>query len=232
MPFYTGVGSRSAPPEVLARVTLIARSLDQLGWTLRSGGAVGVDQAFEAGAVRMRPEIYIPWQGFRNRYVGPYDPPAILLSSEDFRLAEERVSQVHPTWEKCGPSAQTLHARNAFQVFGSLTVPAEPSRFVLCWTQDGAVKGGTATAIRLAQNAGIPVFNLGSPDNPIAMMARLLTLLVSQQRLPEEGSPATIAGRMTDAINTLAELGGVPYRITAPRKLGLYPPPREKEDDD
>ena len=78
--------------------------------------------------------------------------------------------QTHPAWQACSDYAKALHTRNVFQVLGSTL--DNPSRFVLCWTPDGAEyghetsreTGGTGTAIRIADLFGIPVFNVARPD--------------------------------------------------------------------
>jgi predicted Rossmann fold nucleotide-binding protein DprA/Smf involved in DNA uptake len=44
--YYTGVGSRKTPPDVLSLMTRIATHLDSLGKILRSGGAKGADDLF------------------------------------------------------------------------------------------------------------------------------------------------------------------------------------------
>ena len=55
-----------------------------------------------------------------------------------------------------------MHSRNCHQILGyDLQSPVDA---VICWTPDGAVVGGTATALKLSMKAGIPVFNLGVPD--------------------------------------------------------------------
>jgi hypothetical protein len=48
-------------------------------------------------------------------------------------------------------------ARNYRQIRG---LDAPDSKFVICWTPNGELKGGTAQAIKIAKNYGIPVFNL------------------------------------------------------------------------
>ena len=35
---------------------------------------------------------------------------------------------------------------------------------MICWTPDGKIVGGTATALKLTMKYDIPVFNLGVPD--------------------------------------------------------------------
>lgn len=38
---FTGIGSRSTPPEILEKMKAIAKFLSERGYTLRSGGADG-----------------------------------------------------------------------------------------------------------------------------------------------------------------------------------------------
>ncbi len=158
---YTGVGSRQTPPVIQQAFQQIAYLLSQHGWTLRSGGAEGADQAFEAGAVRGfdappgtgSREIFLPWKGF-NRSASYLHTP----TPEAFRIAEK----THPAWHRCSQSAQKMHARNVHQVLGADL--QSPTMFVVCWTEGGGLVGGTATAIRLAQRFEIPVFNFGNEE--------------------------------------------------------------------
>jgi len=153
---YAGIGSRQSPREILALMRSAARFLADRGWTLRTGGADGADAAFAAGAGD-RVELYLPWPGF-NRHQG-----GIVRPTEG---AIAMARRVHPAWGRLKRGARLLHARNCHQVLGrGLDAPAA---FVLCWTPDGARSaeecsvetGGTATAIRIASEHGIPVFNL------------------------------------------------------------------------
>lgn len=68
------------------------------------------------------------------------------------------ASSTHPAWGFLGRGPRALHTRNVAQVVGADCMT--PSNFVLCWTQEGEVRGGTATAIRVALANRIPVFNL------------------------------------------------------------------------
>lgn len=137
---YAGIGSRETPEPTLNLMRRIAISLQNAGWTLRSGHAHGADRAFEMGA-GVRAEVYRP------RDVTP--------------AALDLASQFHPAWERCDKYARSLHARNGFQVLGMDL--ATPSRFVCCWTRDGKASGGTGQALRIATAYHIPVFNLHDP---------------------------------------------------------------------
>lgn len=153
---YTGVGSRTTPPEVMKQIAKISQTLFENGYTLRSGGADGADFAFESCA-RTKKEIFLPWEGFNNNQskynsVGP--------------KALELAASTHPAWKNLTTPVRKLMARNCYQVLGVKL--DSPSLFLLCWTEDGAEAeyqvtastGGTGFAIRLACKNNIPVMNL------------------------------------------------------------------------
>lgn len=76
------------------------------------------------------------------------------------------AEETHPAWSRLTPTARLLHARNTGQVLGAQC--DRPSAFLVCWTPDGCISaqtrtratGGTATAIVIAAQHGVPVFNL------------------------------------------------------------------------
>lgn len=161
MRFYTGIGSRETPEDMLDAMVELAQRLMRAGYTLRSGHAPGADSAFEAGAGGAA-HIYLPWPAFNG--------------STQFRQrtrptwdAYDMAKTVHPKWNSLVGGARALHARNCHQVLGDDL--KTPSEFVVCWTKDGCEHeaarsrdtGGTGTAIVLASRHGIPVFNLRNP---------------------------------------------------------------------
>lgn len=153
---FTGIGSRQTPPEILEKMKAIAKFLSERGYTLRSGGADGADSAFEQGATKK--EIFLPWNNYNGRKVDNISFFSDPLYDKHFNLA----ASIHPAWEKCSPGAKKMHARNTQQILGKdLDTPCD---FVVCWTKDGKLVGGTSTAIRLAMSYNIPVFNLGAPE--------------------------------------------------------------------
>lgn len=156
---YAGIGSRTTPVEILEIMERIGLGLGLSGYTLRSGGAVGADMAFEAGATRSSydKEIFISHQ----------NKPAegrIQLEGVYLRKAMEIASRHHPAWDKCNDHARGLHARNVAIILGEKLDSKVKS--VICWTpedEDGNVQGGTGLGIRIARSHGIRVDNLWRP---------------------------------------------------------------------
>jgi hypothetical protein len=147
--YYTGVGSRNTPEDILELMTRLAIKLEGEGWTLRSGGAKGADTAF-AKRVALD-EVY--------------------FASDATKEAMKIAALYHPAWDRCSDYAKKLHGRNAFQVLGKSL--DNPSKFLMCWTPDGCVShaertietGGTGTAISIADAHGVKIFNLARDDH-------------------------------------------------------------------
>lgn len=178
MKFYTGVGSRETPPEILKMMQELGKKLASEGWTLRSGAAVGADSAFEMGWFdwwatqtpwpnEAHAEIYLPWNGYNGHdrdgcfganMLPDLDNPAL------YREALVIAEQTHPNWAACKRGARSMHARNVYQVLGKDL--KTPSKMLIAWTpltKAGTPTGGTATAIKLAERYGIACFNLNKP---------------------------------------------------------------------
>ena len=152
--FYSGIGARATPPEMLSLMTRAAFALLKRGYVLRSGHAIGADSAFERGAGRDA-QIFLPVPGWRGS-ASEFHPET--LGAELWGRARAIAAAHHPAFAGLSAFVQALHTRNAFQVLGcSLDSPAE---FVLCWTADGEASGGTGQALRIAATYGVPVYNL------------------------------------------------------------------------
>lgn len=163
--FWAGIGSRDTPLDIQRQMTTIAKQLSGTPdscFVLRSGGAIGADSAFERGADPHKRQIFLPPS---NKY-----PLRVGDHMLDITPTRAYVRRFHPNWraleqgESRGSSAYGLIARNTFQVLGpDLNTP---SKFILCWTPDGATTvttrqtGGTGQAIRIACAYNIPVINM------------------------------------------------------------------------
>lgn len=168
---YAGIGSQATPHEILDLERRLAKVLAKEGWTLRSGHARGSDLAFEEGAASIGDprllQIFVPfWRGVEKQpwhHLGP----ALPAWNEANRIAALH----HPGWTKLPEDHKILHARNSFQVLGPEL--NDPVDMVVCWTEDGAMSGGTAQALRIATQREIPIFNLGAPGGLAAVKAFL-----------------------------------------------------------
>lgn len=130
----------------------MATHLEVDGYTLRSGGADGADLAFEQGVTSLK-DIYLPKRGFNNS-----DSPLFHVGDDAIALA----ASIHPAWNNCKAFARLLHARNCYQVLGQNL--DDPSDFLICWTENAEKRGGTRTAIVLAERHKVPVLNLGKME--------------------------------------------------------------------
>lgn len=156
--YYTGVGSRTTPPEILTLMGYLAKQLAARKYIVRTGGADGADTAFAEAVPNTRVHLFLPYKGFNKLYRAHLAHPSL----EAYTMA----SQAHPVWGRLTPGAKALHARNCHQVLGRSL--ESPSDFLVCWTPDGCetederstTTGGTGTAIVIANRHGIPVFNL------------------------------------------------------------------------
>lgn len=166
---YAGIGSQETPPYFCDVMTSMAQRLDRNGYTLRSGAAKGADQAFERGARMDLREIYTT-----NYRHDPSYMPLTLMNPKIVAEARELAKEIHPAWHHCSEYVKQLHTRNMFQILGQHL--NEPVEFVICWTSNGKIKGGTGQAMRLAESLHIPIFNLQNDNERIELLEMLLVL--------------------------------------------------------
>ena len=160
--YYTGIGSRKTPNEILELMEEIGKKLGVLNYILRSGAAGGADSAFEKGCdfVYGYKEIFLPWPYFNG-----HSSSLCYPSPESY----EYVKKYHPYYKRISKGAWKLHARNAHQVLGrDLNTP---SRIVICFSSTN--KSGTNQAIRIANAYGIPVYNLALNQDNKEIIERL-----------------------------------------------------------
>ncbi len=157
---FAGIGSRQTPKTIIPVIDEFAEKLTQLNFTLRSGGADGADSFWEKSYDKFKgcKEIFLPWKNFNNNSSKLYDVCPIAL-----KLGEK----FHPNWGCLSIAARKLHGRNCYQVLGKDLKTF--SEFIICWTPNAEIKGGTAQAIRLANYFNIPVFNLADESQKIKL---------------------------------------------------------------
>lgn len=152
----------------------IAYRLAELGIIFTSGlctdGMDGIAQKAysralaEGKASEFQFEVYVAEQKnitqspLPNKHLAIVRPSHLIKRSEE--LAQEVLGNAH--WSRCNEWARGMHSRNCHQIFGiDLKNPVDA---VICWTPYGNLVGGTATALKLAIKANIPIFNLGRVD--------------------------------------------------------------------
>jgi hypothetical protein len=158
--YLTGIGSRKIPSDIFKLLIEYSAIFCRNGYILRSGGADGADNACEIGcdSVSGEKEIYLPWKEFNKNSSSLYNIP-----KEAYAIAQK----YHPIFNKLKPSVKKLHSRNVSQILGQNL--QTPSNLVLCYTENGEVKGGTATALKIAKDYNIPIYNLGIPETENAL---------------------------------------------------------------
>jgi len=142
MKYYAGIGSRKTPDDILNKMVDIADDLEKRGYTLRSGGAIGADQAFEFG-------------------IDKDENTEVLRPDDATEEAIELASLHHPAWDKCTEYAKKLHGRNVMIIMGPDLMKSV--EFVVCWSPNEEY-GGTALGIRIARKFDIPIYNLAKTE--------------------------------------------------------------------
>jgi len=133
------IGSRAAPPQVLATGRCLARIVHRAGYALVSGGAAGFDTVVDGipGVI-----VY---------------PPGHKQHTPAHDKAMDIVLSLHPAPDRARKYGRYL-ARDVFIITGDAFDALVWA--VVCWTPDGKDSGGTGNGIRVANHYNVPVFNL------------------------------------------------------------------------
>ena len=156
---YAGIGNRNVSDHILKTCKDVSNALSLLGYTCRSGGAIGCDSAFSSGSVSNK----------------------ISLPSNDIPdLAFTIASRYHPYWISLKQYTRKLMARNSLIILDKdLKTPVD---FVICYTHDGCETcdeylngkiSGTGLAIAIADSYNIPVINIAN-SNWVERLEKLL----------------------------------------------------------
>lgn len=178
---YAGIGARNAPESIKPIVIKLGYYLALEGFVLRSGGAEGMDDFFEAGAdlammvtSTAQKQIFLPEEN-------SWGNPSVWHNPSE--KAQETVEIYHKYGKNMKGRSRNLMARNAHQVLGADL--NDPAKFIICWTKDGCLSdetrsydkssgtGGTGQAISIASLNNIPVFNLQNKEHLDKIMKKL-----------------------------------------------------------
>lgn len=146
-----GIGARVTPQLILHQMENLGTKFASAGWTLRSGGALGADSAFERGFVQVsgKMEIFLPWARYNGNLSNLIGPPQEAYDLIDSLFADAKYRS---------PGVRALWARNCQQIIGEKL--DDPSDLVMCWTKDGKDVGGTGRALIVARKFKVPIINL------------------------------------------------------------------------
>lgn len=169
---YCGIGSRETPDDVQRLMEDVGEFQCNRGVVLTSGGAPGADDAFHRGAKRSPKycsksvEIYLPWNGFKREGMETlYHAPdkGIYNASlfDNWELAEEISLKARGSWNGLGQGGIKLQVRNAYQPLRrDLNSPVKGVIFWAIPAGKRRWKGGTNTALQIALEHAIPMYNL------------------------------------------------------------------------
>lgn len=165
------VGSRRAPEHMIQLAVMIGRQLAQRNVKMLSGGAPGMDDAFERGYRSERRidlcSIILPQTKFNGRrHDGKvYFSITDWYSNDLMVYADELVREIHPHYDALDGFSYWAHMRNCFQILGHDL--ESPVNDVIYWAPYSGeeVSGGTRTAVMLARMFDIPDWNMASPED-------------------------------------------------------------------
>lgn len=152
----TLVGSREAPAKIIRVAEQMGKALSDRGWIARSGGAIGMDQAFLRFYDPALTEVYRP--DSKNGAIN-------ALEFDNWEEAESIAKTYVLHFEYMNLYSKQLHTRNAYQVLGrNLDLRSD---MLICWAKEssGIALGGTRTAVLIAKSYKVPVLNLSRPDH-------------------------------------------------------------------
>lgn len=167
---YAGIGSRETPEQILQLFEELAFKLGKDDWVLGTGAATGADQAFMRGAAQSDSWmlLYLPWPGYEKEVIKKYNQHSVTIKNAGEDPFGKEMLRFHPRGSSLPNAVKKLHARNGAII--------RDSRFVVCWTPDGKISGGTGQGIRIAEYLGIEVINAGDEEG-----YRRITKFVNEQ---------------------------------------------------
>lgn len=171
------IGSRKTPATLCEALEEIAVEFLCHGCFGVSGGADGPDMSLTRAIQRMITDtglpgatfgtIWLPDERFNGLRHGDLGGACRNAGRERtfVNKAAGLARDVHGGWHNLSKFARKLHARNVYQILGpEIDAPVD---YVICaaeTTRSGNVKGGTATAVKIATLYGIPIINISQPD--------------------------------------------------------------------
>lgn len=157
MNYYAGIGSRDITDKEASLILAISSKLSEK-YIVYSGNAPGSDITFQLGS-EGKCVIYLPWSGFNKE---EYDPLRSIAHFDvgNTDIGREYAAKYHPCYGQLKEGGKRLMCRNTHQVLGFKEYPR--AEFVVFCANEvaGEVSGGTAQAVKIARDIGVPTFNI------------------------------------------------------------------------
>lgn len=156
--FYVGTGSRQTPEVVRKEMTRLARDLNKIGFTMRSGHQEGADQAFEHGA-RVKAEIYVPSSELSvpTKFKGSKLFALDKFDEKDSKGLRSLVKKQFRPRSNTDAGTYDAMTTSYLQMMGNKS--GMKSAFVACWIPVDNKRHSTDHTIRMAQENDVPVYN-------------------------------------------------------------------------
>ncbi len=172
--YVAGIGARNTPEPMRRKMFEVSKILASTDCILRSGGAEGADEYCEKGwdEVGGKKQIFLSWKGMNGRQPNGDDvfcfeyrdgDPEVEIAKAFYKRTKANPDGDRSAWNRLGRGGKAHMSRNTNQVLGPNVGKSPVTSVILCWTERGLVVGGTGQALRLAEDRGIPVVNLGDP---------------------------------------------------------------------
>ena len=159
---YSGIGHRNTPEKVRDMMTSIGSQLAQMGFILRSGNAIGADQAWEEEVTRKMKEIFI----INRKHSCPFGIiPKFTQEQWDFVVRHYHGGETD--FIKQSEYVQQLFLRNLNILCGKHL--DDKVDFVAYWHEGEHCDGGTGHTVAMAKTLEIPCFNIWSEKDQQAM---------------------------------------------------------------
>jgi len=172
--YVAGIGARDTPEPVLKKMEAVSEILASQGCILRSGAAEGADERCENAWDRVggKKQIFLSWKGMNDRQANGRDVfcfdyskdcPEVEIAKSYYHRTPAMPDGDRKRWAALGRGGKAHMSRNTNQVFGPNVGVSPQTSLIFCWTDRGMVKGGTGQALRVAEDKGIPIVNMGDP---------------------------------------------------------------------
>ena len=167
---YAGIGHRNTPEKVRDMMTNIGSQLAQMGFILRSGNAIGADQAWEEGVTRKMKEIFI----VSRKHSCPFGIiPKFTQEQWDFVVSHYPGGS--KAFGKQNEYVQKLFLRNLNILCGKNL--DDKVDFVAYWHEGEHCDGGTGHTVAMAKTLEIPCLNIWRGKDQQAMDEFVIQLL-------------------------------------------------------